>query len=283
MTAQDKSYLFVGGCARSGTTALASLLNAHDDVLIGDERYWKVIMRGDLTLEHFAKDEFLSRGKPADSRHSTRSVEKPDVDTAYDAARVIGEKIPKLHMLYDRKHNDVWRRFPNCRLLYIVRNPVSVVESHEQRRLDETDPWDQGAFRALDAWNYSVRSAIKAVEDGVPLMVVTYERLFASRDHARQLLTTLGFSMSGVDHDRIDAIYDTYEEKLRTAPSLRNEDIRMHIAMNADFKSYRQLIKKFCIFRPPRDAAANMTSMVAPETLAHPEQPISIPETESKP
>src|SRR5215469_6731787 len=37
--ANAKTYLFVGGCARSGTTAFVQLLNAHSEIFIGNERY----------------------------------------------------------------------------------------------------------------------------------------------------------------------------------------------------------------------------------------------------
>ncbi|NEP86465.1 MAG: sulfotransferase [Okeania sp. SIO2C2] len=47
-------YLFVCGCARSGTTAITKLLNAHPLIAIGVERY-----------KHYAKQDLIHKLSPA--------------------------------------------------------------------------------------------------------------------------------------------------------------------------------------------------------------------------
>ncbi|NNE74056.1 MAG: hypothetical protein HKN26_10355, partial [Acidimicrobiales bacterium] len=38
----DRNFLFVAGCARSGTTALTNLLNQHADLAISIERFNRI-------------------------------------------------------------------------------------------------------------------------------------------------------------------------------------------------------------------------------------------------
>src|ERR1700691_148622 len=51
-------YLFVAGCPRSGTSALAFLLNEHAGIALGFERFKRI--RGLLEPFHFTPSQFFS-------------------------------------------------------------------------------------------------------------------------------------------------------------------------------------------------------------------------------
>ncbi|MEO0752369.1 MAG: hypothetical protein AAFY25_11255, partial [Pseudomonadota bacterium] len=55
----DFKYLFVGGCARSGTSGLAHLANTHPDVAIGVERFNSAWGNARLVPELFEEKRFF--------------------------------------------------------------------------------------------------------------------------------------------------------------------------------------------------------------------------------
>ena len=62
MNSNIKKYLFVGGLARSGTSALTELLNGHSEIAIGMERYKYLFGNGELFTrgeELFEKQKFF--------------------------------------------------------------------------------------------------------------------------------------------------------------------------------------------------------------------------------
>ena len=55
----DRQTIFVIGVGRSGTTAMAELLNMHEDICIGIERYkFKFVRRGEFEGNEFEPDDF---------------------------------------------------------------------------------------------------------------------------------------------------------------------------------------------------------------------------------
>ena len=92
------SYLFVCGCPRSGTTALAKLFSISDDIVLGQERYGKRSHPDNFTLTPalFEKERFLDV-QPGDTFYDSldffaRYYE--NVPWKLDSCRYIGEKRP---------------------------------------------------------------------------------------------------------------------------------------------------------------------------------------------
>ena len=55
-------FLFATGCPRSGNTALTRLLNAHDEIVMGSERYKYLLYEGrfwELTPELYAPPRYF--------------------------------------------------------------------------------------------------------------------------------------------------------------------------------------------------------------------------------
>ncbi|HND14369.1 MAG TPA: hypothetical protein PLN78_05270, partial [Pseudomonadales bacterium] len=100
-----KKFIFVAGCARSGTGALAQLLSASDDIVMGMERFGHLESKGSfsLTPNHFEKERFFDV-RDGDTfygnfdefhRHDKRIREK------FDSCIYIGDKRPDLYECYD--------------------------------------------------------------------------------------------------------------------------------------------------------------------------------------
>ena len=94
-----KRYLLVSGIARSGTTALTDLLNAHPGVVIGQERFFNLvtperIREMDETL--FEPGRFLEPERAETHNTGWRSDERYVSFLRHKFARatVIGDKVP---------------------------------------------------------------------------------------------------------------------------------------------------------------------------------------------
>jgi len=64
-------YLFVAGCPRSGTTALVKILNSHDQIILGMERFKYV---NKITPNHFTKTNFLALDKQENNIDSWKKL-----------------------------------------------------------------------------------------------------------------------------------------------------------------------------------------------------------------
>ena len=97
----SKRIVFIIGVARSGTTAMADLLNLHPEICIGIERYkFKFVRRGEFDAADFTPERFFDlrardtnilphnggRWKAVYSRMRRK----------FPRAAVVGDKIPHL-------------------------------------------------------------------------------------------------------------------------------------------------------------------------------------------
>ena len=233
-----KRILVVGGCPRSGTTALVRLLNTHPHVLIGDERYYWRFDQNRVDERLFERDRFLDlREEDRHWREGRAPFPGGDTGAAFDAARIVGDKFPRLAQVADH----LAETLPDAQLLYIVRNPLSVIESYEARRRDEADHWPFGAERGLADWNDGVRAARGA---GPRAIVVTYERLFGPDADPARLFEALD----------LDPALAAPAEVLNRAASLRQreglrcETTRFLVAQHGDWEAYQDVASRRCLY-----------------------------------
>ena len=74
--------------------------------------------------------------------------------------------------------------FPNCYVVFIIRDPVDVATSWQRRAEAENDPWPQrnGYQQAVIEWNESLRFAMRARQKlGNRLIFLSYDHLFGQR------------------------------------------------------------------------------------------------------
>ena len=242
-----KELLFVGGCPRSGTTALTRLLNRHGDILLGNERFYRVFERGELTPGHFAKARFL-RFEPGDTHDEPPGLDTGPhahfagaaAETRYDAARMIGDKYPPIF----RSYGMVAERFDDTHIVYILRNPVSVAESYQARADDRSDRWPFDGLRAVLDWNESVAATRAALGRGLRITVVTYEAVLRSAEAVAALVARLGLSARFARP--IDGLLNSAPARNDTVPG-RHDTIRRHVCLHADFETYRALVTEHAI------------------------------------
>lgn len=249
-----RNLLFVCGTARSGTTALTYLLNTHPRVVVGVERYRRLLTRfgkgdpdeiGEPIRRLFDRERLLFDHRPED----TRPFPPTEVTAAaakYDQCLYVGDKVPALFRCLDV----LGTACPEARFIYIVRDPVPVAASWQRRADNDADNWPstRGYRDAVAMWNESVRCALAAIdtlgEDRVAC--VRYETLF-SRGQARGLWYGL------MDWLRLPAGGPLYgytrlmlNDSIRRANSDRGipECIERHVRASADSDLFERLCQR---------------------------------------
>ena len=170
-------FIFVVGCPRSGTTALARLLNGSPDIVIGIERYQKVAFTSGLTPALFEYDRFFTIEEGDTHYESLDDFDKSYVTLRekYKGTKTHGDKIPPLFRAYDSVNS----AFPDVGFIFIVRNLIDVANSYMHRFENPKDPWKRDFKRAVKDWNQSLALTTTALANGIRIHVVSYERLFA--------------------------------------------------------------------------------------------------------
>ena len=243
MSARD--FLFVGGCVRSGTTAITRVLNAHPDVIVGEERYIQAWGKHTVRPAHFEKDRFLDY----QDGDSTRGFYKfRDEADRFGSERYVGDKHPFVFWLY----KDIKEHFDGAQVVYILRNPVSVCESAQARADDPDDRFEMDGQRALNFWNDSVDRTRTAMNTGARIIVVCYEEIFGSRGAISKLYHALKLDPDQVNWARVDKLMSR-AKAVSTKAVPRNDALRLHVSMHGAFSVYRELIDRSL---PRMDAVA---------------------------
>jgi hypothetical protein len=152
---EDKTTLIVTGVARSGTTALGELLNAHPLVGLGIERFKFQFLREDnFSADLFTRERFFDF-RPEDTNliPELRPAWAPTYEAIaekWDSARVIGDKVPDLIPVLQR----FLEENPGFRYISILRNLKDVGLSWQTRADKPRDAWPagKGFVAACESW-----------------------------------------------------------------------------------------------------------------------------------
>ena len=191
----SQGLLFLAGLARSGTTALLHVLNAHPEVVVGMERYKRVISGGidRLTRDLFTKDRFFDFSDGETNQHpevaARWGVDYGALEAKFDTARYVGDKMTTV------RFDAVRARLPEAKFVFIVRDIDQVALSWERRAQDAGDTWPEAADAtvSVERWNKSLRRIRRAVcQHPERAHVVEYEHFFGDPD-AQALRGALDF------------------------------------------------------------------------------------------
>lgn len=187
--------ILVGGCDRSGTTLLRTILTSHRNVFVGEETG---LLCGNRDLGHLSRCTGIAlKGMEALYRRSSCLGEFVDSVMreclAAEGKPQWGEKTPA-----NVRHLDlIFKFFPNARFVHIVRDGRDVVCSlrhHPDRWVDGRRP----SLRVTNAWDDCVRRWVDSVSAGrgrrgdARYREIRYEDLIASpRQQIRSLLEWL--------------------------------------------------------------------------------------------
>lgn len=193
--------VFVGGCPRSGTTLLRSMLNAHPVLALPRETHFVIeayrrrATFGDLRDEHNRRrlarwivtrkrTQFDRLEVPRDRAVAALSAAPPTVGSLVGTALKLyadrfdkprwGDKRP----VHVQEMPALLDMFPDAQFIAIVRDPRAVVAS--MKKLGWLDSWYDGTVAGgVDRWLYAVRAGRQALrrfrED--QLLEIRYEDL----------------------------------------------------------------------------------------------------------
>ena len=184
-------FVFVMGAARSGTTAMAELLNHHPRVCLGIERFKYVKALSPALFEEerfFAFDAKDTNILPGLDEHWRGIYEA--MRFKWPGAVVHGDKLGA------RLLGRVLEGFPDARIVYMLRGIDGVASSWNARARKGDGRWPaSNDFRAaVPSWN-TVNAAALEARSARPsrMLVVEYERFFSGgAGPAEQLAAWLG-------------------------------------------------------------------------------------------
>lgn len=246
-----KKLLFVSGTPRSGTSALVRLLNLHPALMIGMERYHSQYKGNSIDPSFFERDRFLDV-REGDT-HAKGGFGAQNVRTLrqrYDKAEIIGDKYPLLYLQFGR----ILSAFPEARHVFIIRNPLSVAESYQQRNENPDDSFNKDYRTAIEEWNKGL-DAMLALPDTAreKFCVVEYEGIFKSAAEIERLFAFLGLSPP---EEKALATLQERANDLEQTLVPRRDELRSYVTRNAKWGLYKQFLREFCNPAPKQDTQA---------------------------
>ncbi len=152
----------------------------------------------------------------------------------FDKSIYIGDKFPSLFRHFDR----TFQLFPDARHLYIVRNPLSVIESYDVRHSNPNDSWSHSWQDGLDAWNESVGKVASLPPERLKnFIIVQYEELYKSTEAMNAMFHSLG--LAPVDDSKLQSFVTKFAS-LNEIPVPRRDDLRLPGAAHSNWDSCRK-------------------------------------------
>lgn len=209
-----KTHIIVTGVARSGTTALARLLNAHEEICLGVERFkFQFLRQNNYSADLFERDRFftfleddtniLPDGKPEWQPLYAEIARK------WDSARVIGDKVPDMMPVLA----EFLCANPDFKCIYILRSLKGVALSWQTRADDRRDNWPSGrGFElACESWAAQAHALEQLMASGQVkgrILLLDYDKMYKPGDRsAEAILRFLGLGPSA-------AFSATYQEHI---------------------------------------------------------------------
>ena len=162
--------LFVCGCDRSGTTALADYLNRHPEILVCQERF-ETTKEGEITLDLSTFERMLDFGP----RETGDSAPDNDGDRLIRPhMELLANKDPaRLRWIgasssdYVRRMESVAGNNPGARFIVMYRPIDEVAESWETKDADDPQNSNNGLRQAVKTWNRSLQGTRRFIRDSL--------------------------------------------------------------------------------------------------------------------
>lgn len=237
-------HAFVLGPARSGTTAMVELLNAHPAICMGVERYKRYYRRNRAyPALLLTKERFFSFEETDTNARPDRKPWKPlykSLAAKWDTAKVVGDKEGFAALPH------IVAGVPEPRIIYMLRDIAQVASSWNSRAANPTDKWpERNDFRAaVNRWNEANALTCSFADSlGPRLMVVDYGKFFSGDDsYAARLLEFLGLEPGEPEFmNAYHASTRHYRDVVSKKAAFVMEGQAEHLDQAADMETYRRL------------------------------------------
>lgn len=227
----------VGGCPRSGTSALAKMVSCHPDVAIAHERYGGRAVAEDFGPADFLADRVREYREGDGGEHAFAHPTTKLALEKWDRAAVIGDKLPFISLLLDAA-----KKLPGCKVVAIIREPSGMAESFQERFRRKNDPFPHDFRKSVRLFNEGMALLRDAdpEADGYSLMVVEYHQAFTNPEVPKAILEYLG-----VDPSVDDSYLSVQQEFIDLGRKVAASAVRGHVARTADYAAYRANLRKW--------------------------------------
>lgn len=243
----SKTFIYIVGVGRSGTTALAELLNEHPLACVGIERYKKCI--SSLSVDHFRKDSFFDFSETQTNilpRAGTEIAKiYENMATKWDSAQVIGDKVPNAF----KRINHLRDALPNIRIVFCLRQIAGVANSWNARANNPKDRWpEENNYReAVKQWNHALKIARKQIggPDAEKFFVLPYEAFYRGETEiADRLVKFLGLEWNSAFRSAYQRTVEKYLSNVVTKKPVTFPGQNEFIEAEADLTRYQLLLRQ---------------------------------------
>jgi len=241
-----KKYLFLGGCGRSGTSVLTEIIGLHQKIVLGIERYNKLMRKHIFSLSeaHFSKERFLIMHE-GDTFYDDFNKFRAHKNAAvkFDDAIYVGVKYPP----FDKIYHLMQANFGSFKYLYIYRNIFDVAESWN-RRAEKGGNWpnDKNYLKAVQRWNESLTQTLNALKNGADIMCINYDDLLFTNKPIQPIFDHLGFPIDENVTKELAKARNIAPKKKSAKGALSGTEME-YIRNNAKFELYDEIHSKFNI------------------------------------
>ena len=247
-TPKKSKYLFVGGCARSGTSILTTIIGSHHRIVLGMERFNNLMKprKFQLSQEHFEKTRFLTIHEN-DTGYTDFNKFRchRSISEKWDSAALFGTK----YTLSDQVFWKLKQVFGNFHYLYIYRNIYDVAESWN-RKVARGKKWPakNNFLMAVERWNESLGNTLTELRSGADIICISYEELLYSKKSIQPIFDRLGLP---IDENVLRELTDARKEapNKRLAKGMLSENEVEYIRYSARFELYDEIHSKYNILR----------------------------------
>jgi len=250
-----EQHLFIFGPPRSGTTALARVINSHERIGIGMERF-KLIMNN-KNIDQFTPDLFEARKlfdfkdghtniSPSNSAAMKRYYD--DMLAKYDNLIYIGDKVPSAFRVAKQIHE----RFPKTKCVFIIRDIFETACSWQARAEREHDSWpaSRTATHAVKPWNVCLKIFLD-LQQKYPdnFYMVDYGSFFDGDPQdltaLQNLCRFLNLPADGSMRMAFTGSRNKYQEFVKNKERALDDEALQYIKEHADREAYENAIGAF--------------------------------------
>ena len=238
-----KQYIFIGGLARSGTTAAGQLLNISNFMEIYTELY-----PHQFNIEGYATSDFTTERICKRLKNSPHQRNKK-IFLRNSNSKVVGDKRPSFQFCAESTFDNFSDN--EVKFIFIDRSLIDICRSSHKKSLKLKDKWSltRGIEHSILAYNASCRQIIhlheyrKDIIDNT--MFPTYEDIFTKIDTAQNILKLFSLDYSDDELDDVKNFIDKSQKYVFSSKE-KDESLERYIKKAISSLLDHNIHEEFC-------------------------------------
>lgn len=239
-------YLFIGGCPRSGTTALYRTVNGHSQIALGMERHHAAVVgrKRQITADLYSPEGFF-RVADLDRRllsekYINNVLNRSVFQEKFASAYFRGDNIPRIYESFDT----VRRAMPSARFIFCLRNIMEVASSFNNRFHGvKGQQWSNDYKIAVRMWNQYVQFLDRHVEDPC-IQILQYEDFYHAYDLESRILTWLDLPREAAFSSKVQGMAEEAKKLAEDRQLNLSSGECRYLSYNADWDAYKRVVER---------------------------------------